>query len=426
MSISRLSPIIRGFAGVAALRLIGIPLAIVANIVLARSLTVAEFGVVAFTISLVTVLAIPVTGGLPMLLLREVAHSAQRGEWSACNSIVSLAHKWVAAMTVLVCIGLLGWWLLTGRTQPMTLIFIGLVLPILGLGAIRGGILRGLGYPILAELPLAVLQPSLLAAGYLIIAALGISSAGNALWSYFAANLVIYVVGVACVQAVQPPGSRGHALEQCDTGRWLWDILSFTLLSASTTIGSQLAILLLGVLGNNEAVAQMSVAQRVAVLVGFPLSFMGAVLGPHLAREIAADDASALRRTLQHAARVSFCASLPLAFMLAAFGEPLLSLIFGQAYGSTSYLPLLILVGAQLGSAALGAPDYLLALSGHEKLSILGQLLGMVLVAVIGFAFIPHYGAVSAAAAAAIGMLTPKLFASRVAWRKIGVRSGVL
>lgn len=422
----RLSPLVRGFAGVAALRLIGIPLAMAANVVLARTLTVSEFGLVAFTISLVTVLAIPVTGGWPMLLIREVAKAAQKADWSSFESIVSLAHKWVRGMSAFVGIGLIGWWLLTGRTNSMALLFSGLLLPILGLSAIRGGVLKGLGYPVLSEVPLAVLQPCLLAAGYLAIAALGISSAANALWCYFAANLIIYLIGVACLQAVQPAKIDEEASARRSTGRWLRDVLSFTVLSASTTIGAQLAVLLLGVIGTNEAVAAMSVAQRVAVLVGFPLSFMGAVLGPHLAREIAAGDALAIRRTLQQAARISFCASLPLALILVLLGQPLLKLVFGATYGLTSYLPLLILVGGQLGSAALGAPDYLLALSGHEKISIAGQVLGMVVLTAICFSFIPKYGAMGAAAAAAMGMLAAKLVASWVAWRTLGIRSGVI
>ena len=103
---------LRSFLGVSGLFLMGIPMMILANIVLARTISVAEFGTFGFAMAPATVLAIPVAGGLPMLLTREVAAYSQNKDWAAYRGLVVAAYGWVAAMCGLIALGLLGWWLL--------------------------------------------------------------------------------------------------------------------------------------------------------------------------------------------------------------------------------------------------------------------------------------------------------------------------
>ena len=157
------------------LYLLGIPMMLLANIVLARTLSVAEFGTFGFAIALATVLAIPVAGGLPMLLTREVAAYSQNKDWAAYRGLVVAAYGWVAAMCGLIALGLSGWWLVARDLPAGPLLVTVLLVPFLGLNGVRAGILKGLGRPVMAEAPPQLLQPALMILGYLGLAWLGLS-----------------------------------------------------------------------------------------------------------------------------------------------------------------------------------------------------------------------------------------------------------
>lgn len=408
------------------MRVVGIPLAMLANIVLARSLSVSDFGVFAFTISLVTVLAIPVNGGLPVLLTREVAGYASTGNWPAYKGLVFAAHKWVIVIAIIVGICLLGWWLVIGRTQTQPLLFAIVILPFLGFNGIRSGILKGLGQPILSETPVSLIQPALLLVGYLGLAGLGLLTLANSLWWYVVVSLGVCLIGVIFLLRVQPAEVGRISLDTTDRQRWQKAMLPLTMLSAATTFTAQIAILLLGALGDSESVAHMSVAQRAAQLVVLPLMVMNSVVAPNFVNALQSGARDQLRSVAQYSARLTFAVALPVATIFALFGRPILGLTFGPDYGVSAYMPMLILVMAQLLSAAVGASGYLLTISGHERLSLVGQVLGVIALAAITIVLAPEYGAVGAACGAAAGILIPKFANALFVWNRLGIRTGIV
>lgn len=407
------------------LRLVGIPLALVASIVLARTLSVSEFGIFSFTISLVSMLSIPVSGGLPILLTREVAGYARTENWAAYRGLLFTAHLWVVLMAAAVGAGLLCWWLLSERGQAAQLLFVALMLPLSGFIAIRTGVLKGLGHPVLSEAPSSVLHPALLAAGYTGLAVLGISSFVHALWWYFTVMVVVTFVGAVFLLRTRPAGVRSAVRDTSDKSRWRKGILPLALLSGTTTFTSQITIVLLGVLGSSEAVAHMSVAERAGQLVVLPLMVMNAIIAPYFVNALHSGSRDELSRVARYSARLTFAVSLPVAAILILFGDQILFLTFGAEYAISAYMPMLILLFAQLLSAAMGASGYLLAMSGYDRLSLISQILGVVVLAVVVTLLVPKFGAVGAAYGVAAGILVPKVANAIFIWRKLGIRTGI-
>lgn len=415
----------RSFLGVSGLYLVGIPLMLVANIVLARTLSVAEFGTFGFALSLATVLAIPVSGGLPMLLTREVAGYSQTKDWAAYRGLVFAAYGWVAGICALVALGLLGWWLLARDMPAGPLLVAFLLVPFLGLNAVRSGILKGLGRPVMAEVPPQVLQPTLMILGYLGLAWLGLSSAVSVLWWYLGVVIAVFGLASLILWRVQPPEVHDVRSELDDLPRWRRSIVPFVLMSAATVLSTQIAVLLLGFSGQEEAVAQMRVAERGAQLVALPLTFINTILGPYFVQAMKAKEPGALRRITVQSARMTLAASLPVALILVLFGRSLIGWTFGAPYDALSYLPMVILIGAQVLSVALGNGGMLLAMGGHERQTLYGLSLSLAMNGTVCLLLIGTYGAMGAAIGAASGIVVAKLYFYVMVRRQFSISSGL-
>lgn len=325
------------FVGMAGLSMIGIPLMLMANIILARTLSVAEFGTFGFVIALATVLAIPVAGGLPMLLTREVAAYSQNKDWAAYRGLVVATYGWVAVMCGLIALGLSGSWLMARDLPAGPLLVTVLLVPFLGLNGVRAGILKGLGRPVMAEAPPQLLQPPLMILGYLGLAWLGLSSAMSVLWWYLGVVIAVFGLASLLLWRVQPAQVHHVASDLTDLSRWRRAILPFVLISAASVLSTQVAVLLLGFSGQEEAVALMRVAERGALLVAMPLSFINTILGPYFVQAMKSEEDGAMRRIVRQSARLTLAASLPVALLLLLFGDTLIGWTFGAPYGAMSY-----------------------------------------------------------------------------------------
>lgn len=416
----------RSFVGVAGISLVGIPLMLLANIVLARTLTVAEFGIFGFVVALATILAIPTSAGLPMLLTREVAGYSQKGDWSSYRGIVRSAHAWVIAATLLVGVGLAAWWAFVSPDGGTPSLVALVLIPILGFTSIRTGILKGLGRPMLAEAPVQILQPLVLVAGYLGLAWFGYSTASKALWWYALTSMTICALAAVALRYVVSKRSRGVTPNLSESPRWRKALVPFALISAATVLSAQIAILLLGFFGQQEGVALLRVAERGAQLVAFPLAFVASILGPYVVNAMNSGRSEDLAKVARLSARLSLAISLPVALALLLFGEWLIGLTFGAPYDQLSYEPMAILIGAQIFSVLLGNGGVLLAMAGQERATVYGLLLGIIAISLCGILLVETHGAVGGALAAGSGIAVSKLYFFIAVRRRLGISSAII
>lgn len=416
----------RSFFGVSGLYLVGIPLLLLANIVLARTLSVADFGTFGFALSIATVLAIPVSGGLPMLLTREVAAYSQGENWPAYRGLIIAAYAWVAAICGVIGIGLLLFWFLVDSTPAAPLLIALLIVPFLGLNALRNGILKGLGRPMLAEAPTQVLQPALMIIGYLGLAWIGLSSAIGVLFWYVCVVLVVFVLASVLLWRVQPAEVRGVVASLEDLPRWRVAIFPFIMISAANVLGTQVAVLMLGFDGQEESVAFLRVAERGAQLVAFPLMFINTIIGPYFVQALKSEEDGALRRVTRQSARLTLLVSLPVGLLLILFGSDLINWAFGAPYGVQAYWPMVIMIVGHVIAVALGNGGMLLAMGGHERHSLYGMLLLLVVTAGLCLMLIGPYGAMGAAVAASVGRIAAKVYYYVVVRRLYAISSGII
>ncbi|WP_018995114.1 oligosaccharide flippase family protein [Thioalkalivibrio sp. ALJ2] len=279
--------LVRGAMGVGGLKLLSLPLTLAASILLARALGPEGYGQYVFVMAVIALLALPIGPGLGQLVTREVARYHHGEDWSLFRGLLRRAHQWVLLGSLVIIGGVV---IVAGQNAAWAvgdrwtlLLIASLMLPLLGLNALRSHTLRGLRHVFQAQLPELLARPGLhlLFAGVLLIG--GALTPATALGSQITATALAFLIG-AWLLSRHRPAQVKQADPDYRHGEWGWALLPFTLLAAVSTLNAQIGILALGWLGTDEDVAALQVAQQGAMLVVLSLSIVNLVIGPHITR----------------------------------------------------------------------------------------------------------------------------------------------
>lgn len=401
------SKLIKNFAGVGIMKLVSIPVGLATSVILARVLGPEKFGQYAFIMALIPLLALPVSGGLPQLLTREVATFAYMERWELYKGAIKAAHVWVAAasITILVFFFLVSSFSSFFPTEEKwTLLPIAILsIPLLGLGAVRNGAIKGLGMPAYAEVPQQLIQPSLILIFYSSAAFLGLLTAETAIWGQVSSSAIVFVFASWMFFSVRP-AQAACVKPEFQWGSWGRSLLPFSLLALVSTFNTQVGVVFLGILSTDDQVAAMRVAERAGQFVVLSLTLVNMVIAPYIVKAFRDGDKLKLQNLAKKSARGSFLLSAPIALVLILGGESLIRLVFGEDYGSISYFPLVIIVVGQLVNVFFGSVGHFLSMSGNEKFTLSGQVVAVLSNILLCFILIPSFGAVGAALAVAISI----------------------
>ena len=397
--------LIKSFVGVSTQYFLGILLLFVMNIVLARTMSVSDFGIFGFVLSLSTVLSIPVSGGLSMFLTREVAGYTQTRNWSAYRGLLLVACWWVILASFICGLALLSLTVIIERVPVHLYLIAFAFVPIMGLNTIRSGILKGLGHPILADGPTMVLQPMLLIIAYLLLAYLGLTSAINALLFYFVVFFIVFGMASVMLFLVQPSSVYATKSDMSDKPLWFRALLPFMLMNATTLLSTQTAILIAGFMGKDEVVAYIRVAERGAMVSILPFHVLTAIISPQIVTAIRSGDIIQLRDIVRRSSQLIFFTSLPLVIIILLFGEQIINLLFGNKYGENSYLPIVIVSVTQVFFGVFGLTGLLLTMGGKEREILISQILALGINLLLCILLIGPYGAVGASIGISAGLL---------------------
>jgi len=415
----------RSFIGVSAQYLLGVLLLFVMNIVLARTMSVSDFGTFGFVLSLSTVLSIPVSGGLSMLLTREIAGYTQTCNWSAYRGLVKVAYWWVILASIICGLALICLITIIERVPTHHFFIAFSLVPIVGFNMIRNGILKGLGHPILAEGPTMILQPMLLIIAYLMLAYLGLISAINALLFYFVVIFIVFGMTSMMMFWVQPSSVYAAKSDMIDKPLWCRALPPFMLMSATTLLSTQIAILIAGFMGKDEVVAYIRVAERGAMVSIIPFHVLSSIISPQIVAAIRSSDIRELRDIVRRSSQLMFFSALPFVIIILLFGEQIIDLLFGSKYGKNSYLPMVIVSVTQVFLGAFGLTGLLLTMGGQEREILISQILALCINFILCIMLIGPFGAVGASIGVAVGLLVSTAINVLLIKRYFGFTPGI-
>lgn len=401
-------------------------------VVLARTLGPEGYGVYAFVLSLIMLLAIPAQVGLPALLVRETAKAQAKDAWGLMRGLWRWSNVFVALFSVLmVTIGALTLWLAgdwLGEDRWWTLA-VGLALvPLLALANVRGAALRGLRRVVLGQLPESILRPGLVLA--MVLGAVwwwngGALTPAAVMGLHGLAAFAAFVVGAALLLRARPPEIRAAPQPEYEARYWRRAAMPLAMLAGLQLINAHTDIIMLGIIRSDEEVGVYRVVVQVATLVVFGLQAINQVLQPYFARLHAQGELDRLQRLVTYSARVILLLALPPVFVMVAFGGPLLEFLFGAEYRLGS-LALAILALGQLVNAAMGSVGMLLNMTGHERDTVRGVAIAAATNVVLNLALIPPFGLEGAAAATAATLLIWNLMLRYYVRIRLGMESSAI
>ena len=307
--------LIKSFMGVGAMRLIAIPFGLLTSIILARTLGPESFGQYAFVMALIPILSLPVSGGLSNLLVREIAGFKFVKDWASYRGIVRVANGWAVGASFAVVIGCFVLMDMTSQGSKWALLAIAIFLiPLNGLNRIRNGIIGGLGFPAYAAVPGSFFSPVFILAFYAVLAYFGLLSARTAIASQLVSAVLVLLIGFWIYAQVKPRQVSGVSATT-DISGWAIALLPFTLMAVVSTVNTQIGIVLLGLMGTDEAVAAMRVAEKGAQFVALSLGLVNIVISPHIVTAYKSQNKHQLNKIAKSSARVAFAIALPIALV---------------------------------------------------------------------------------------------------------------
>jgi len=375
---------------------------------LARLLGPEGYGVYAFALAVLMIIALPAQVGLPHLVVRETAKAQADGDWGLMRGLWRWSNRAVvlaSGLALAVVVAVL--WLTDHSPRRETLIIGAALIPLVALASLRAASLRGLRRVVLGQLPESVIRPFAMLAIVLgaTMSGLGarLSEPQAAMAAYVAAAVTAFVVGSAMLHRFRPAEMAGAA-PRTEPAEWRRAVLPLAMIAGLQLVNNQADIIVLGIFRSDEEVGIYRAVFQMALLVVFGLQAMNQMLQPHFARLYRQGDMARLQRLVTISARAILALALPPVLAFVVFGGELLAWIFGDAYraGETA---LAILAVGQLGKAAMGASLSLLNMTGNERVTARLGVVAVLVNIVLNFILVPLYGGAGAAVATSFSFL---------------------
>jgi len=383
-------------------------LAFAVAVTLARLLGPEGYGVYAFALAVLMIIALPAQVGLPHLVVRETAKAQADGDWGLMRGLWRWSNRavvLVSGLALAVVVAVL--WLTDPSPRRETLIIGAALIPLVALASLRAASLRGLRRVVLGQLPESVIRPFAMLAIVLgaTVSGLGarLSEPQAAMAAYVAAAVTAFVVGSAMLDRFRPAEMAGAA-PRTEPAEWRRAVLPLAMIAGLQLVNNQADIIVLGIFRSDEEVGIYRAVFQMALLVVFGLQAMNQMLQPHFARLYRQGDMARLQRLVTLSAWAILALALPPVLAFVVFGGELLAWIFGDAYraGATA---LAILAVGQLGKAAMGASLSLLNMTGNERVTARLGVVAVLVNIVLNFILVPLYGGAGAAVATSFSFL---------------------
>lgn len=400
--------LIRGVGVSLLLRGAGAALSLAVSIVLARLLGAEGFGVYAYCLAIVSLLAIPSQFGAGTVLVRFVAAYERQRQWGLVRGLLSWANQFVlassvvlAAITAVVFIGYPG---LMPSGEASTLWLALVLLPVLALGELRAAALRGFRRFAKGQLPEMILRPGgLLLIVFLMTAFSFPLGPRDAMLAYIVACLIAFGFGVWWLWRAVPAQSWASNPER-ETGKWARAMGVLSLTQGGRVALSRVDLVFVGSLAGAEAAGVYRVATSLVGLVGFTLSAFNSVVGPYFSGFHVNDQHDRIKRLMLASAVAAGGFAVPIVLALYFWGEALIQIIYGADF-VYAYVPLLILCVGQLVNAATGTVGTLTSMIGRERWALVAVATSLA-VAIPGYLYaVPKMGAIGAAAVTASALI---------------------
>ncbi|EGU34095.1 hypothetical protein VIBRN418_00461 [Vibrio sp. N418] len=405
------------FFGTASLQLLSRGLSVISGVIFARFLGAEQYGLYTYVFSIITVAALPVLAGIPNLMVREVANFHLEKNWPQLNGIFWWSRGYVLSISAVI-LAVMSSLVYFDYFQPhvAALIVIAMwAIPLRGIASQQDAVLNGFQKPILAQLPSKLLAPffTLAVLLYYVFFNKPLSSMTLVTITIFASLLTCtlsYLLVRYVIKKYSEPARPDYL-----TKSWLRSLVPFALITFVVTLNAELAIVLLGWLGDLESVAYFRVGMQAVTLITIVLSSISTVLMPNIARLYKSGDMENAQALLSRAVRLTVLVSLPIFLVLVFAGDVLIEWLFGSEY-LDAYPALIILCVGHFISMQLGPVGLVLNMTHNEGKTVRSLIITLIINLVLLFSLVPLYQEIGAAIAIAASLIICNLLMTHEVW----------
>lgn len=387
----------------------GLALNYALNVVLARVLQAAGYGLFAYAQSLATVLALAGSLGFSTSMMRFVAAYRAQDQQALLHGLVRSSLRLILLASVLLALLLL----MLGQMFPnhgVGLLWAAALLVPFTVDVWRESAMRGLHRTSLAILPRQVLLPGLTLIG---VAVFGLNYAIDVLLSFLALLVLLELAALWHMRRVMNFPKDGRPI--AETKYWLRTSLPMAGANLALQGITRWDIVMVGVLLSLEATGSYAAAARTALLATLVLRVVNLVIGPMLADLYHSGDIRTFRKLLIAAAFGAGVAGLPLYLLVLLRPEWILGL-FGQAYTDAALI-LQILATGQFINLITGPVGLALTMSRYESLNLSIAVIAAA-ISLVGLSIlVPQYGVVGAAVATSAAVALRNISTAFAAFR---------
>jgi O-antigen/teichoic acid export membrane protein len=361
--------LVAGSIAVLVVRFVNVFAALLLSVLLLRMLGLAGFGTLAAVQAVVAVGVIPMTSGLPNLIVKEVSTAFSSGDVERVRGLIhfvaSVIAAYVAAVSLVVIAALP---LITERASLSLIGALWLLAVLQILAAVRSAVLRAAGQVVKGQLLERLFQPVLSVIFVSLIylvgdEGFGVEQAVNAL--VLAHILTLASGGFWIRRYAVTPGRRARV----DKGELLREAGR---LSGSSFLSSGLVngvVLMTAGLASIEAAGIYRVASAVTQPLIYVHEVLGQVVSPRLAQSWSKGDRASVSRILKVGVAASFASVALGILLLLTIGPWLIKVAYGIEGGALMTV-VAILALAHLANASGGFDHELLNMTGNSKATL--------------------------------------------------------
>lgn len=411
--------LVKQFFGTAGVQLLSKAIVLVSGIIFARYLGPEQYGLYGYAMSILVLFTLPVTAGLPNLIIREIAKFQLEKKWASLVGMINWSRYYVlsiSAISMLVLAFLLYIDFFDSNITPLLVIAIFLI-PFRGLLTQQGAILNGLRKPVFAQIPSTILSPLLMLFVLLFFIFNQYELTGEllvkvgvigAILAFTLSALFVKKTLKQEIKIVKP----NYKIKE-----WQKSLSPFMLMAIVSTLNTELAVLFLGYFDNSESVAFFKVAVQGTALVALGLGAINAVIMPQVARLYKQGDLKQTQQLLTKSVRLSCLVSLPIIAVLMIFGDFFIELFFGKEY-LPAYPVLVILCVGQAVNVMMGSVGLVLNMTNNEKSAFCIIVTVLIITILLMSIIIPLYDVLGAAVVSSISIFLWNIFMALAVYRK--------
>lgn len=423
--------LVKGVSGSFLVQGFGLVLGIASSVILARLLGASAYGTYSYVLAWLEILKIPLAYGLPIMVQREVAIYAGRGDWGLVRGLFVRANQFILLASALILViavtstlfGIHA--LFRNPTERMTLYVALASLPVAGYSAARAAALNGMRRVVQAALPDQIVRPCVTVAVVLLLWLAGSQlTAPLAMVAQVTGVATAFALGIVLLLRALPPGFARLA-STYDTQVWLRGLGPFLLHGASYVVWASLATVMLGWYCSPADVGIYRAAALAAGLSIFPITAFVATVSPLIARLHAEGDTARIQTVVSATTLAMFAFGFAGMGIYALAGGWMLRFVFGPEFG-LGYGALVILAAGNWAFSGIWSVGVLLDMSGNQRFPAIGYLVALALNLLLGVTLIPRLGIEGAAIATAASWSLAHAGLAIVVRRRIGIRPDIL